>query len=314
MKSIFLLASLLAAFSVLGQRSELFDTTNSDIADNDLLSITIDKNGKRWIGTNKSGLIVHDSFGLMKYQCLHLRFRTYYSPIFTDGKGNIWVIFSNPDDRIAKYDGTKWTVYSSKDLSVESLSVIAITQDFNGDVYFGGVNTLIKYDGVNWSKIKLPKRNLTIRTLDINLDGSIAVGHNKGLLIRKKGKWKSYSEKNSELRLSVVRAVKWLSTDKLVVGYGGGYGDGGFSVIYQEEWTHFNKESSKVQDHMVRDIEISEDGTLWMATNNGVIKVKDSEITPILFREGMYKNTIRDIAIDGSEIWIATNFGLIKMK
>ncbi len=50
-----------------------------------------------------------------------------------------------------------------------------------------------------------------------------------------------------------------------------------------------------------------------MATNNGMIKMVDDKIEPIYFREGKYKNTILDIAVEGNIVWVATNFGLIKI-
>ena len=90
-------------------------------------------------------------------------------------------------------------------------------------------------------------------------------------------------------------------------------GNGGLSIIENEKWTHFNKTNSKIPDHMIRDIEIDQNGTIWMATNNGMIKMVDDKIEPIYFREGMYKNTILDITIEGNIIWVATNFGLIKI-
>ena len=67
---------------------------------------------------------------------------------------------------------------------------------------------------------------------------------------------------------------------------------------------------------MVRDIEIDNNNTLWMATNNGLVKFTEKgELTSILFQEGMYKNTILDISIDNDNVlWIATNFGVIKFK
>ena len=98
------------------------------------------------------------------------------------------------------------------------------------------------------------------------------------------------------------------------MGNRGGFGGGGFSIIDDDKWRHFNKTNSNVPDHMVRDIEIDKNGVIWMATNNGAIKKEGKTITPILFREGMFQNTILDIAIENEIVWIATNFGLIKMK
>ncbi|MGK0387621.1 MAG: ligand-binding sensor domain-containing protein [Maribacter sp.] len=65
---------------------------------------------------------------------------------------------------------------------------------------------------------------------------------------------------------------------------------------------------------MVRDIKVDKNGVIWMATNNGLIRMEGNEIAPILFRKGMFKNVILDIEIDDETIWIATNFGLVKIE
>lgn len=71
----------------------------------------------------------------------------------------------------------------------------------------------------------------------------------------------------------------------------------------ENEWEHFNKTNSNVPNHMVRDIEVDEKGNIWMATNNGLIKISDYKIEPIFFREGgMGENTIMDIAIDQNTV------------
>lgn len=308
------LAILLLSQVVYGQQAELLDNANSDLIDDDLLSVSIDKNGNKWIGTSKFGLVkyTNSSFETLNKKNSKIK-GNYISPIFTDSKGNVWVSYSKPENGLAKFDGEKWITYSSKEVGVTNLSIITVTEDSTGKIYFGGSNGVFVYsDG--WSIHELPKGNFIVRAMDVSKDGSIAIGHNNGLLLLKKGKWDNLNKENSELRLGTVRAVKFLDNDKLVVGYGGGFGDGGFSIIENKKWKHYNKTNSKVPDHMVRDIEIDQSGTLWMATNNGVIKMEEKKVTPILFREGMYKNVILDIAIENDTIWIATNFGLIKMK
>jgi ligand-binding sensor domain-containing protein len=219
--------------------------------------------------------------------------------------------FSQPIDGIAKYDGTTWKVYSAKDLKADNISVISICEDNKGILYFGGSNGIYTYQNEIWTTLKMPRKDITVRTIDVNNNGTIAVGHNNGLLVFENGKWQDYIEKKSELILSTVRAVKFKENGDLIVGYGGGFGNGGFSVLSNNKWTHYNKSNSKVPDHMVRDIEF--DGkNYWMATNNGVIQFNENEIKPILFREGMFTNVILDITVENGIIWIATNFGLIK--
>jgi len=158
----------------------------------------------------------------------------------------------------------------------------------------------------------MPVDNVIVRAIDVSSEGSIAIGHNSGLLIYRENKWASFTKENSNLRLATVRAVKFRSNGELLIGYGGGLGDGGISIIKGDTWEHWNKSNSKISDHMVRDIEVDSNQSIWMATNNGLIKMNGNEITPIFFRNGMYQNVILDISADNEALWIATNFGLIK--
>lgn len=296
-----------------GQEIKLYDKSNSNLVDNDLWSVAIDQSGNKWIGTSKLGLLMFDG---EKYTMFNKENSVikgdYISPIFCDSKNNIWVVFSQGDrDGIAKYDGKTWKVYSAIDLHTEKISVISICEDNKGTIYFGGSNGVYLYKNEIWSTLKIPKKNITIRTIDVDYNGSIAIGYNNGLLVYSYGKWKKYSEKKSQLKLCVIRAVKFMNNGDLIVGYGGGYGDGGFSILSNNKWTHYDKSNSNVPDHMVRDIEF--DGTgYWMATNNGLIQFNEKEIKSIFFREGKYKNVIMDIAIENGVVWVATNFGLIK--
>lgn len=314
MKIIFttLICCLFATLSF-SQSAELYDTNNSKITDNDLWEVTVDDNGKLFLGTVKFGLITfeNDEFknenkdnSVIKGDAV--------TPIFKDSKGNIWLNYSKPNSEIAKFNGTEWTIYTTKEIPVSKISVIDFAEDKEGNLYFGGGNGVFKFNGVSWTKVEIAGKGITVRAMDISENGEIAIGHNSGLLIYSNGKWESFDDENSELQLSVVRAVKYID-NKLFVGYGGGMGNGGLSIIDNGKWTHFNKTNSKIPDHMVRDIEVQDNGTIWMATNNGMIKMVDGVIEPIYFREGMYKNTILDIAINGKIIWVATNFGLIKL-
>ena len=313
-KTILNIALFFLTITGFSQNEEIINKSNSEITDDDIWAISVDNDGTKWLGTSKFGLIKYDNQNFINLNKENSEINgDFVSPIFTDSKGNVWLSFSKPDKRLAKFDGSKWTVFSENEIPNSSISVIAITEDKEGNVFFGGGNGVIKYDGENWTKLDLPKEGITVRAMDINKDGEIAVGHNSGLLIRKQGEWKSYSDKNSKLQLSVVRAVKYID-DKLYIGYGGGRGNGGFSIVKGKKWKHFNKTNSKVPDHMVRVIKVGANGTIWMATNDGLIKISDGVIKPIFFRDGAYTNVIMDIAIENDKVWIATNFGLIKIE
>jgi ligand-binding sensor domain-containing protein len=315
---------LIALFYVLivsfgySQKVQLFNKENSTIPEDDLLSIAIDGQGNKWIGSAHSGLLVFDGESYTTFSEMKGDF---FTPIFKDSKGNMWVSFSAPVetvgsvDVLARYDGSGWWWYKAEDIGPYNISVTDICEGKDGTLYFAGPEGfLVMVKDNKWNLLELPEKDMVALSVAVSDDGVIALGFGRpdcGLLIYQDGKWKSYSEKGSPLVINVVRALKFTNNGSLIVGYGGGFGDGGFSVMKGKKWTHFNKSNSGISDHMVRDIEF--DGkNYWMATNNGLVKFDGKKVSSVFFREGMFKNVINEIAIENGTLWITTNFGLIK--
>ena len=300
------------------QEITLYDKNTSSIPENDLWSIAIDNQGQKWIGSAHSGLLVFDGESYTTFSEMKGDF---FTPIFKDSKGNIWVSFSAPVetvgsvDILARYDGSRWWWYKAEDIGPYNISVTDICEGKDGTLYFAGPEGfLVMVKDNKWNLLELPEKDMVALSVSVRDDGVIALGFGRpdcGLLIYQDGKWKSYSEKGSPLVINVVRALKFTDDGALIIGYGGGFGDGGFSVMKGKKWTHYNKSNSGISDHMVRDIEF--DGkNYWMATNNGLVKFDGKKVSSVFFRQGMFKNVISDIIIENDTLWIATNFGLIK--
>tara|TARA_R110000744_G_scaffold11112_2_gene34035 strand:- start:59 stop:997 length:939 start_codon:yes stop_codon:yes gene_type:complete len=312
MKQTFLLLILLISYPFcFAQNITKYTESNSDLAENKLWGISVDKKGNKWIGTSEFGLQKFDGKRFSTYDKNNSIIKGgFISPLFTDSKGNLWVSLSKPYG-LVKFDGNEWTSYSANEIKLSRISIIDIVEDKDGVIYFGGASGITKYDGHTWEKISLPMKGVTVRALDVSDNGEIAVGHNSGLLTKTNGEWKSYTDKSSELQLSVVRAVKYVG-NKLYIGYGGGSGNGGFSILKKNKWTHFNKSNSNIPNHMVRVIKEDSNGVLWMATNDGVIRFEKGKIKPIYLRKKI--NSILDIEIENDKVWVATFFGLFKIE
>ena len=301
-----------------GQKTTLYDKNTSSIPEDDLLSIAIDGQGNKWIGSARSGLLVFDGESYTTFSEMKGDF---FTPIFKDSKGNMWVSFSalvetvGSVDVLARYDGSRWWWYKAEDIGPYNISVTDICEGKDGTLYFAGPEGfLVMLKDNKWELLDLPEKDMVALSVAVRDDGVIALGFGRpdcGLLIYQDGKWRSYSEKGSPLVINVVRALKFTDDGALIIGYGGGFGDGGFSVMKGKKWTHFNKSNSGISDHMVRDIEF--DGkNYWMATNNGLVKFDGKKVSSVFFRQGMFKNVISDIVIENDTLWIATNFGLVK--
>lgn len=298
------------------QKVQLFDKEGSTIPEDDLWGIALDNQGRKLIGSAHSGFLVFDGKSFKPSPEIN---GVFISPIFKDSKGNIWICYRGPEENAAEvlscYDGSQWRHYKAEDIGSKDLSVGDICEDKSGKIYFAGCEgVLLTFKDNRWELLELPEKDMVALSIDVSDDGVIALGFgrpNCGLLLYENGQWKSFSEEKSPLVINVVRALEFTDDGSLIVGYGGGFGDGGFSVMKGKKWTHYNKSNSGISDHMVRDIEF--DGkNYWMATNNGLVKFDGKKVSSVFFREGMYKNVISDIVIEDGTLWIATNFGLIQ--
>ena len=292
-----------------GQNVEHFTKENCELEEDDFWGISVDDEGNKWLGSAKSGLIKFDGEKFTTFDANNSVIKgKYISPIFTDSKGNIWVSFSQPDG-LAKFDGKEWTTYSATEIKLSKISIIDITEDENGILYFGGSNGLTSFNGTEWKKIGLPK-SVTIRALAVKNDKEIYIGHNSGLLIYRNSKWESLTTENSELQ-QYVRALRLYNYNELYIGYGGNL-TGGYSILKNDKWNHVNKDNSDLSNNMVRDIEIDDNGNYWMATNDGLNIVTKEKIHSLFFRQR--GNAIMDIAIENDIAWIATGYGLFKIE
>jgi ligand-binding sensor domain-containing protein len=311
-KSILILTLFLSCLLNAQKSAKLINMGNSKLPDNEISSIAVDRSGNKWLGLANGQLVKYDGNTFINFTSNNSIIKgKNIGPLFVDSKDRLWFSTSNPNNLYMLKNDSIMVIENK--IVQELKQITAIAENSKGELYFGGFNGLIKYDGKNWQKIKLPLKEAVVRTMDISSNNTISIGLNNGLLIGNEGKWEIFQEQKNKLQLDVVRGLKFTSNDKLIIGYGGGMGNGGFSIKSGVEWTHFNKSNSHVSDNMIRDIEVDEKGNYWMASNNGLIKLSaKGEIESILFRDGMYQNTIFDIAIENNTVWVATNFGVIE--
>lgn len=70
--------------------------------------------------------------------------------MFIDSAGTVW--FSNRHDGVTCFDGEKWTAFSSEN-GMEARNVSAITEDRDGNLWFGSYSGLTRYDGRGFTSI-----------------------------------------------------------------------------------------------------------------------------------------------------------------
>jgi len=131
-----------------GTNWTVYDTSNSGLPHNEVLSLAINGTGNKWIGTG-GGLAKFDGANWTVYNTENsgLPSDVVYA-IAVDKKGDIWVGAQDLTGEVgglAKFDGANWTVYNTSnsglpDNSVESIAIDGSGNKWIGVLYWGGLS------------------------------------------------------------------------------------------------------------------------------------------------------------------------------
>lgn len=296
------------------QTVQFFDGQNSALPAGTISSVGIDNKGVKWVSAGARGLFTYDGHAFTPYTSAVIQGK--FGEFFKDSKGNLWIPFSDKQNMLGRYDGSNWKVFTETDEPLLKHGVYKMAEDNKGNIYMGILHGLIVYNGKGWKQTLKPIDSLDgggIISLDVQGD-RIAVGTTGNLLLYDGRTWQKLDENNSELRLGTVRAVKYAPDGSLYIGYGGGFGDGGFSLLKDNKWKHYNRQNSKMPDHMVRTIRFTPGGAVWMATNNGAVKIDGDKWTIKKFNSGPF-DAILDIAVENDHVvWIVDVAGLARYE
>ncbi len=306
----------------------LHDTllTNAPLAVQGLLFNT---DTELWVGTR---------FGIIKYDIGNEKIiknlqdeivfepliRQYLRNLFKDSKGNIWFaewnglrIFDRESQKIVSYSKSK------KEGSLNSNAINSILEDKSGVIWvgtsFGGINyfdpTKKKFTTLNQSS---GLSNDIISSIAEDNEGNIWIGTIGGGLNKidkRSGEIEIITNENSGLVNNLIRVIEIDNNDLWL-------GDWGNNL------THISLLSRKVKvinlanlgftlhpSNAIKDIEIDEDGNIWVATSrNGIFKFnKNMDVENFSTSSSHYlgTNNIKEIFYDrNNTMWLITDKGL----
>ena len=308
------------------------------LAFNSTKVITVDKIGRKWIGTTRST----DTHGLMS------RFdgdswSTYRPPgpsiinaITVDTDGSVWLgrgdFFSTMFGYggISVWDGANWTSYTTDNSGLVTDYVEAIVLDAAGNKWIGtstvplglfppveqpgGVN---RFDGTNWTTFHTSNSDLTGEYVyDIAIDGAgskwVATLHN-GIFRYNDSDWVNYTAADG-LPSNEIQALAVDRDDTVWFGTvlsGAGRYDGAALTLYDTD-------NSGLCNDNVHDIALCEPegscetcGSVWFGTGDGLCRLNNNGWTQFPLG-GIPAAGYRDVAVDsGGQAWFATSAGLI---
>jgi hypothetical protein len=123
----------------------VYNTKNSELLDNHVLSIAIDDSGNKWIGTY-NGLAKYDGSNWIVYHTSNSGLpHNWIQSIAIDQGGNRWI---GTHGGLAKYDGLNWIVYHTSNSGLPSNNVQSIVIDGSGNKWIGtGYGLAVFHEG-----------------------------------------------------------------------------------------------------------------------------------------------------------------------
>ena len=250
----------------------------------------------------------------------------------------VWYV---AEDRLIKKAGKS---FSSEKITFSSnkVKIQAFFSDGTTD-YFGTNQGLWKREGKGNPRLI---KNINVFTLEQTGGGELLVGSKKGLYLLSKGKLKTYApsgDENKEIKKTPIRDIKFISDNEIwyaTFGMGLYLHDPGtfasidkavgldpagmvFDMVSKDNdiyvgtknglyvlregriLKHFKKDDG-LPSNMVLDLDVGIDGTLWLATANGLSKFTNSKFTNYKKKDGLPSKVVTAVHADrknASVIW-----------
>lgn len=250
----------------------VFNTSNSGLPDNRVLSIAIDQYNHKWIGTVYGGVAQFDNNHWTIYnQSNSGLFAHDVNAALVDPYDNKW-FGSGWTGHISRFNDNDWMVFDSSN-TMGIINDYFQTTDFlynNGKLFIATFNFgLVIYDGINWT------------------DSTVFNSSIPGMAI-----WDLASDPNGNI---------WLAQ-----------ADIGLTKFDGTSWINFNTSNSMLPSNEITSVATESNGVVWATTRyNGLVKIDGNAWTVYTTsNSGLPSNSFNKIMIDNSNVkWIATGNG-----
>jgi len=274
-----------------------------------LLSLVIDKNNVKWIGTDGFGLVAYNDKDWIVYNTSNSGLPdNRIQCLFLDNEDILWIGTTNFG--LVKFDGKNWVIYDKDNSDLPDNSITAIAKDNSGTIWIGTYsNGLAYYDGNIWdhydmTNSKIPSEQIRAIAVDdknviwvnslhtgvfsfdgvswTRTDGGFSMLPSEGtsLFIDADktiwaGYWDGLAKKEIKGGFSKVsdiftQSITCIATDNKNQIYLGAYGAG--LNLYSEAFPKkyvWNVSNSGLSNNTINAIAIDKNNVKWLATFGG---------------------------------------------
>ncbi len=333
-KGYFLVLLVFMKVGLFAQSWITFDTNNSAIPTDAIISIYAENDHKIWLCTYDKGLVKYNGNSYTEYSkntVEELDF-DFVRCMTKDSTGHYWI--ATDFYGLYKFDGSNWTKYTPQDMGFDigefqTLTITALAVQQKGPGVQGGalwvgtyLNGLAKFDGSTWTHYDystgdLPENGIhtiAVENAPNDTASMIWVGTGQGLMVYNGQQWNRFKiDGDSTLWINAV------AFDNGGISFGNGtmyVGSelGVYGIYDGETWDIFNLANAWSPNNCIKDIAIDANHRQWIATTEEGLYFYDGTQLPAFNTENspIPANNIFSVDAthdqDSVHIWISANY------
>lgn len=332
-----------------GSNWTVFNTTNSGIAQDALRCVAIDNSGKIWVGSKSNGISVYDGSSWTTYDELNTPLLSDHIFEITFDQDNVawigtgmegmykfdgttWTNYTygvnylpgefvycitidennikwiGTEGGLARYDDVSFTQYTRWNSEICYGEVTCIENAGAGLLWIGTSGGLNSFDGTTWDSFYSDDMGTeTDHVTALDVEGEeVQVGLYRGGMAKYEDGWNwiiipfefngPFSNVVHDIDFDA-QGNPWFAGNGALMHFNGVY------------WTNYTHLNSILPDVRVEDIEIADNGVIWLGTfEGGLFRFENGHFTKYtIYNSPLPSNTIRSLQLDhNGVVWIGT--------
>ena len=270
------------------------------------LSITGDRDGNLWIGTDGEGLVRMRGEAFDRLDVRDGLSNGFITALYEDREGSLWI---GSNDGLNRLRDTRFIAFTTREgLSVDSVNSLTSTRD--GTVWIGtdggGLNEL-GADGIRAHTTSTGLATNYVGALFESSDGSLWISGDGLVMRRKDGKVRVYAAADG-VPAGFVSAIGEDRSGRIVIA-----GEGPVRELENDRFVVYPNQPSRMEYcySMTRDRR----GDLWFATTGGLVQITERGHRTYSTRDALPDEGVHSVHEDREgTLWIATVGGLAAVK
>lgn len=284
-----------------------YDESNTPLLSDHIFAITIDQYNVAWIGAGGEGMYRFDGTTWTHYSYGANYLPGEYVNCITIDENNVkWI---GTEGGLAKYDDVSFTQYTRWNSGICYGDVTCVEESSDGFLWIGTSGGLSTFDGTNWEgyhSYDFGTETEHITALDVEGE-EVLLGIYRGEMVKYDDGW-NWVIVPFEFNGPFSNVVHDVDFD----AQGNPWFAGNAALMHFDgvTWTNYTPFNSIMPNVRVEDIEIADNGVIWLGTfEGGMLRFENGNFTKYtIYNSPLPSNSIRSLQLDrNGVVWIGTS-------